>query len=631
MGLEVTILGTSGSDRLRGTPGNNVIAGFGGNDRIIGGGGIDVICGGSGKDFITTGKGPDKIEGNTGDDKIVSRRGPDLIYGMQGDDLLNGGPSRDRCLGKPGNDLERNCEMDAPPLGDSPEKCKGENKGKGKCRPNSAPGAVGDTAGTDEDTAKAIDVLANDSDPDGDTLTVASVDTTGTLGAVAITGGGSGVSFDPSGKFDALQVGQTANDSFAYTISDGNGHTSAATVAVTVTGVDDPPKAVNDSLGLKENDPATAVDVLANDTDVDGGPKTAQSKTDGAHGTVTISGEGKGVEYLADTDYCGSDTFTYTLNGGSTATVSVEIECIDDAPVAVDDAPTVLEDDPGAAIDVLANDTDTDGGPKEVKSVTQPANGTVTITGGGSGVSYEPDADYCNDPPGTTPDTFTYTLNTGSAPSGSTATVSVKVTCADDAPVAVNDTKTVAEDASATAIDVLANDTDVDAGPKKVESVTQPTNGTVVITGGGSGVSYEPDADYCNDPPGTTPDSFEYTLNGGSKGTVSVKVTCADDAPVAVNDTKTVAEDASATAIDVLANDTDIDAGPKKVESVTQPTNGTVVITGGGTGLTYEPDADYCNEPPGTTPDTFEYTLNGGSTATVSVKVTCADDAPVAV
>ena len=75
-------------------------------------------------------------------------------------------------------------------------------------------------------------------------------------------------------------------------------------------------------------------------------------------------------------------------------------------------------------------------------------------------------------------------------------------------------------------------------------------------------------------------------------------VTCVDDAPVAVDDAATVAEDAAATAIDVLANDTDVDGGPISVDSVTQPANGTVVITGGGTGLTYPPDADYCNSPP---------------------------------
>ena len=53
-----------------------------------------------------------------------------------------------------------------------------------------------------------------------------------------------------------------------------------------------------------------------------------------------------------------------------------------------------------------------------------------------------------------------------------------------------------------------------------------------------------------------------------------------------------MAEDSGATAIDVLANDTDADGGPKTIASVTQPANGTVVITGGGTGLTYQPDAE---------------------------------------
>jgi VCBS repeat-containing protein len=636
LGLEVTISGTPGNDRLRGTPGDDVIAGLGGNDRIIGGGGIDVICGGPGEDLITTGKGPDKIDGGPGNDKIFSRRGPDLDYGMQGDDLLNGGPGHDRCLGKPGDDIERSCEMDAPPLdassgnGKGKGHCNGKGEDKGSC-PNSAPGAVGDTASTDEDTAKAIDVLANDSDRDGDALTVASVDTTGTRGTVTITGGGSGVSFDPRGRFDELQAGQTAHDSFAYTIGDGHEHTSSATVAVTVTGVDDLPKAVDDSVELMENDASAHVDVLANDTDVDGGPKTVQSVTDGAHGTVTISGEGKGVDYHPDTNYCGPDSFTYTLNGGSTATVSVEIECIDDAPVAVNDSATIQEDDPGAAIDVLANDTDTDGGPKKVESVTQPANGTVAITAGGSGVSYAPDANYCNEPPGTTPDTFEYTLNSGSTPTGSSATVSVKVACVDDPPVAVNDTKTVQEDSGATAIALLANDTDIDGGPKRVESVTQPANGTVAITGGGSGLTYAPGPNYCNEPPGTTLDTFGYTLNGGSSATVSVKVECVDDPPTAVNDSATVEEDSGATAIPVLANDTDIDGGPKSIESVTQPANGSVVITGGGSGLTYEPDPNYCNEPPGTTPDTFEYTLNGGSKGTVAVKVECVDDPPTAV
>ena len=85
--------------------------------------------------------------------------------------------------------------------------------------------------------------------------------------------------------------------------------------------------------------------------------------------------------------------------------------------------------------------------------------------------------------------------------------------------------------------------------------------------------------------------------------------------------TPTVLVNAAATAVAVLANDSDIDGGPKSIVSASDPTNGTVVITGGGTGLTYQPDAGYCND--GSPFDTFTYTLNGGSTAMVSMTVNC--------
>jgi len=232
----------------------------------------------------------------------------------------------------------------------------------------------------------------------------------------------------------------------------------------------------------------------------------------------------------------------------------------DQPPVAAGDSAKVVEDSRATAIDVLANDTDADGGPKSIASASDPANGAVVITGGGSGLTYAPDPNYCNDPPGGSPDTFTYTLN-----GGSSATVSVTVTCVDDAPIAVDDAATVGEGSGATAIVVLANDSNADGGPMTVASATDPANGTVVITGGGTGLTYQPDANYCNDQPGGTPDTFTYTLNGGSTATVSVTVTCVDDAPAAVNDSATVSQDAGATAIPVLANDTDVDGGPKAV------------------------------------------------------------------
>ena len=133
------------------------------------------------------------------------------------------------------------------------------------------------------------------------------------------------------------------------------------------------------------------------------------------------------------------------------------------------------------------------------------------------------------------------------------------------------------------------------AARSAVVAVTQPANGTVVITNGGDDLTYQPDPDYCNTPPGTTLDTFSYTLNGGSSATVTVTVTCVVEDPIAVDDTATVAEDSAATTIDVLANDDDPDSAGMTIDTVTQPANGTVAITNGGDDLTYQPDPDYCN------------------------------------
>ena len=103
-----------------------------------------------------------------------------------------------------------------------------------------------------------------------------------------------------------------------------------------------------------------------------------------------------------------------------------------------------------------------------------------------------------------------------------------------------------------------------------------------------------------------------------------------DDPPTAVADQATVAEDANASAIDVLANDTDPDGGPREIASVQvgAAAHGTVAIDPDHQGLTYKPAADYCNSVPGYDPATFTYTLNGGSQATVTVHVTCAGSTP---
>jgi hypothetical protein len=465
------------------------------------------------------------------------------------------------------------------------------------------PTAVNDSATVNEDAgATAVPVLNNDTDVDGGTKTITNK-TNGAHGTVAITGGGSGLTYQPAANY-------CGSDSFTYTLTPGG---DTATVSVTVTCVDDPPTAVNDSASVDEDDPATSLDVLDNDTDIDSGPMTINSKTNGAHGTVAITGGGTGLTYQPAANYCGSDSFTYTLTpGGDTAAVSVTVTCVDDPPPAVNDSKTINEDAGATAIGVLGNDLpDIDGGPKAVASFSPASHGTVTgvgPSGAWTDLRYQPDGNYCG------ADSFTYALT----PGGDTATVSMTVTCVDDPPTAVADDATVGGGSGANQIDVLANDTDIDGGPKAISSVSQPSHGEVAITGGGTGLTYQPDAGYCDD------DSFSYVLTpGGDSAVVSIAVDCSE-APTAVGDTVTVTQDSGPNPIDALANDVDPDGGPKLIEAITEPSNGTAAIAGDGSGLTYQPNAGYCNSLPGMTLDGFLYTLNGGSTASVSVTVTCA-------
>ncbi len=472
---------------------------------------------------------------------------------------------------------------------------------------NQPPVANPDTATTLESQAVTINVLANDTDPNNDALQVTGV--TGVTNGAAVVNPDNTVTFTPA-------AGWSGDTTFSYTIRDAQDAQATSTVTVTVTPIDDAPVAVADVATVTEDSANNAIDVLANDTDADGGPKTITSVASPAvnGGTVTITGGGTGVSYTPVANSCGSDSFTYTLNGGSSALVGVNVICVDDTAVAAADAATVAEDSTNNVIDVLANDTDVDAGAITVASVASPTanSGTVEITGGGGTVvSYTPAADFC----GT--DTFTYTLN-----GGSVATVTVTVTCADDNAVAVADAATVTEDSTNNAIDVLANDTDADGGDRTVISVTQPTNGTVTVTGGGTGVSYTPAATYCG------ADSFSYTLNGGSSATVTVTITCVNDAPVAGDDAASVSEDGSVT-IPVRDNDTDPESDALDVVSVTQGSvqgGGTVVLNANDT-VTYTPQANFSGT------DTFTYTVsdgNGTDTATVTVTVGGVNDQPTA-
>ncbi len=467
---------------------------------------------------------------------------------------------------------------------------------------NDAPVAVDDSDGISEDGSSTVDVLANDSDVDGDILSVQSV-TQGSNGLVVDNGDGT-VTYTPDADWNGV-------DSFTYTVTDGQA-TDTATVWVTVVAVNDFPVAVDDSDSIAE-DGSSTVDVLVNDSDVDGDTLSVQSVTQGSNGSVTDNGDGT-VTYTPDPDWSGTDTYTYTVSDGAltdTATVTVSVGADNDPPVAGDDSDGISEDG-SSTVDVLVNDVDVDGDSLTVVSVTQGSNGLVTDNGDGT-VTYTPDSDWNG------VDSFTYTITDGLATD--TATVIVTVAAVNDFPVAVDDSDSISEDGSST-VDVLANDSDVDGDVLFVVSVVQPAGGTVIDNGDGT-VTYTPDADWIG------VDSFSYIVSDGAltdTATVTVTVTAVNDAPVAGDDSDSIAEDGSST-VDVLVNDSDVDGDGLSVTGVTQGSNGSVTDNGDGT-LSYVPDADWNGV------DSYTYTVTDGvltDTATVTVTVGAVNDEPVAV
>src|SRR6056297_4155577 len=486
-------------------------------------------------------------------------------------------------------------------------------------------------------------VLANDTDIDGDALAVDQVEgDAGNVGtAVTLTSGATVTMaadgtfvYDPNGQFIGLDAGEQGSDAFSYRISDGNA-TSTSTVCLTIDGVNTPPSAADDVFSTNEDTQRTG-NVFAdngNGTDIDPDDPLAVMNA----GTLTATGLGGNVSLQTNGDFTytppananGTDSFDYTLeddNGATTsATVTITVQPVDDLPVAVDDTASVTEDDPATTIDVLANDIDIDGGPIAVGSVTQPAGGTVTITNGGSDLSYEPDADFCND--GSPTDDFSYMLT----PGGSTATVAVTVVCVNDPPSADAGAATTDEDVSVT---ITLTGSDVEGDGLTFAIATGPSDGSLgaitPIDATSAEVTYTPDPDFNGS------DSFAFVTNDGSEdsdaATVSITVAPVNDPPEAADDAFATNEDIQLTGNVFADNGNGTDVDPDDPLAVMNA--GTLTATGLGGSVELQVNGDFTYIPPtnanGT--DTFAYTLeddNGAtSTATVTITVAPVNDPP---
>ncbi|HIB17790.1 MAG TPA: tandem-95 repeat protein, partial [Alphaproteobacteria bacterium] len=417
---------------------------------------------------------------------------------------------------------------------------------------NEAVGAIDDTHSMEQDSlASVIDLKGNDTDSDGDTLEVISVDTTNTAnGTVTIDLGV--VSYKPDADF-------YGTDSFDYTVTDGNGSTDTATAIITVTALNSAPVTVNDTGSLDE-DTSIQIDVLANDSDVDAGDSLiVASVSDAANGSVKLM---MGyVFYTPDTDFYGADTFTYVAqdNQGaiSTGTVTLTVNATNDAAKAITDVVTVQQDTAAVTIDVLGNDTDAEDDALTLISVGSADNGVVAMVSGK--VTYIPTASY------TGTDTFTYVVGDLDPDDGVTVqsktvgTVSITVSETNIDPITVDDVETVTE-ATATSgtnkFSVLTNDEDPNGDNLTLDSVSTALYGTASVAG--ANVLYSPNVDF------EGLETLTYTVsdgNGGTKtGTITITIRGVNDDPIAIDDSLgSVSVEKGPAKLDVLANDYDID------------------------------------------------------------------------
>lgn len=483
---------------------------------------------------------------------------------------------------------------------------------------NRAPIATRDDEAILEDVTAVFDVLSNDSDPDGDPLTVTAV--SGAVNGDATLEAG-GIRYTPDLNYFGIET-------LTYEVSDGTNPPVAGILRVEIFSFFDPPVAVGESLVLFE-DEVGQTNITLNDSDVDGDPlmwTIPNASVEG--GSLSISGGV--VTYVPPPNFNGTDSFSYDVSDGvstPSATVSITVNPVQDAPVVANDSGTIAEDAPlGSALGTLvASDADGDALTFEIVGGDPLGQFAVSNTG-----EITLDAPLDRE----TADRYDLLVEVSDGVDTSTATFMVTVTDTNEAPVARGHTFQTFEDL-AVPIDLIDWAGDPEADPLTFAVDTPPRNGTVVQTG--SMLTYQPDPDYFGS------DSFTYTATDSPGGLVSNTATITidmlevNDAPVAVHDDGpdfTTLEDTVLTfnATDLLANDIDVDdtLDPAEVQIVLDPSApgvGTLSFDAGTGVFTFVPANDFHGDL------TFEYTVSDGSLtsapAEVEIEIVSVNDAPV--
>ncbi|CTQ64764.1 Ig-like domain-containing protein [Roseibium album] len=676
-------IGGSGAETFHGNSADNTLTGNGGNDTFHDSAGNDTYLGGSGTDTaIFSGNFSDYSFAVSGSFLQVINVAVDLVEFTV------------EWLGFADQTVSHQSILDSL-----------------EADTNSAPDAENDSYTVGEDgLLSGQNLLANDTDADGDGLSVASVNgSSASVGSQIVLDSGALLtvnadgtfSYDQNGAFDHLDDEETATETFSYVASDGEGNSEPATVTITIEGSHDntAPVSVDDSYTVGEDGLLSGQNLLANDTDADGDGLSVAS-VNGSSASVgsqivldsgallTVNADGtfsydqNGAFDHLDDEETATETFSYVASDGEgnsePATVTITIEGSHDntAPVSVDDSYTVGEDGLLSGQNLLANDTDADGDGLSVASVngSSASVGSQIVLDSGALLTVNADGTFDYDQNGafdhlgdeeTATETFSYVASDGEGNSEpATVTITIEGSHDNTAPVSVDDSYTVGEDGLLSGQNLLANDTDADGDGLSVASVNgSPASvGSQIVLDSGALLTVNADGTFSYDQNGafdhlgdeeTATETFSYVASDGEgnsePATVTITIEGSHDntAPVSADDSYTVGEDGLLSGQNLLANDTDADGDGLSVASVngSSASVGSQIVLDSGALLTVNADGTFDYDPNGAFDeldagekgaDSFTYQVSDGNggldTATVNLTIdgeTTPDEDPI--
>ncbi len=422
--------------------------------------------------------------------------------------------------------------------------------------PNHPPVADDLNLSGDEDTVLTVTLIANDADGDALDFSVLTQALHGTLSGTAPN-----LTYQP----DSNYFGQ---DSFSYSASDAQIDSNTATVSITINAINDTPEALAQSLTLTEDTP---IPLVLQASDAENDLLSFNVVIPPQNGT--LSGTAPNVVYTPDVNYFGLDSFSFTASDANStsnaATVSIEVESLNDRPVADGQSVTVDEDE---TLEITLTGSDPEGDTLVYSVSVQPQHGT--LFGTAPDLIYTPDTNFNGS------DSFQFITDDGDLQSIA-ATIEITINPVNDAPTAHDQSLNTVEDHS---IAVALTGNDIESDTLTFSIVTQPSQG--VLTGGPIDWTYTPNTNYFGS------DSFTFISNDGlsdsPEGSISIDVTPENDLPESEDADYSLDENSE---LSFSLYGSDVDGDNLSFSITEQPTHGS--LTGTAPALIYTPSSDY--------------------------------------